>query len=161
MQRWTEMAAFTPVMRTHEGNRPRDNLQFDEDPEVLAHFARFTRLHHALLPLFQRLADEAVATGLPMQRPVFLHFPDDIGGYSEQRAYLLGPDLLIAPVIEAGRTDWEVRLPSGCEWVHLWSGQTYAGGQTVCVEAALGEPPVFWRAGCGDDVLFIGLALVR
>ena len=43
IMRWAEMAAFTPVMRTHEGNRPRDNLQIDQDPEVLAHFARMTR----------------------------------------------------------------------------------------------------------------------
>jgi len=33
--RWTEMAAFTPVTRTHEGNRPKDNLQIDGDPDVL------------------------------------------------------------------------------------------------------------------------------
>ena len=38
IMRWAEMAAFTPVMRTHEGNRPRDNLQIDQDPEVLGAF---------------------------------------------------------------------------------------------------------------------------
>ena len=43
LQRWAEMAAFTAVMRTHEGNRPAENLQIDQDPQVLAHFARMTR----------------------------------------------------------------------------------------------------------------------
>ncbi len=157
MQRWTEMAAFTPVMRTHEGNRPRDNLQFDEDALVLAHFARFTRLHAALLPLLKRLADEAVATGLPMQRPLFLHFPDDESLYGEQTTYLLGPDLLIAPVLEAGRNEWRVKLPPGCNWVHLWSGKTQQGGQTITIPAPIGQPPVFWREGSQDEALFRAL----
>ena len=55
--RWAEMAAFTPVMRTHEGNRPRDNLQIDQDPEVLAHFARMTRVYVHLVPYLKSLVD--------------------------------------------------------------------------------------------------------
>ena len=45
IMRWAEMGAFTPVMRTHEGNRPRDNLQIDQDPRgagaFRAHDAEF------------------------------------------------------------------------------------------------------------------------
>lgn len=161
LQRWTEMATFTPVMRTHEGNRPRDNLQLDEDAAVLAHFARFTRIHHELMPLFSRLADEALVHGLPMQRPVFLHFPSDPDAFTEQRAYLLGADLLIAPVLEAGRDDWDVRLPSGCDWVHLWSGESYKGGQNIRIGSPIGQPPVFWRATCADPALFERVAAMR
>lgn len=157
--RWTELAAFTPVMRTHEGNRPRDNLQLDGDAAVLAHFARLTRLHRGLLPLFQRLADDAVATGLPMQRPMFLHFPDDTATYSNQTQFLLGPDLLVAPVLAEDAAEWDVLLPTGCRWTHLWSGLTYDGGGTVRVAAPIGEPPVFWRAGCADAAMFAALGV--
>ena len=151
--RWTEMAAFTPVMRTHEGNRPRDNLQLDHDPTVLAHFARFSRIHQSLLQLFQTLADEAVTTGLPMQRPLFLHFPEDPTIREEQTAYLLGPNLLIAPVIEAGAVTRVIRLPAGCDWVHLWSGDLHAGGANATVSAPIGEPPVFARQGSSEQAL--------
>lgn len=156
--RWTEMAAFTPVMRTHEGNRPRDNLQVDQDPAVLAHFARFTRIHAALMPLWQRLADEAVVTGLPMQRPLFLHFADDPRCFTVQTAFLLGEDVLVAPVLEAGATECSVYLPNGCEWVHLWTGTISAGGQTVTVSAAIGAPPVFCKTGSADEALLRGIA---
>ena len=77
IMRWAEMGAFTPVMRTHEGNRPRDNLQIDQDPQVLAHFARMTRVYVHLVPYLKSLVAEASAQGLPVQRPLFLHFEHD------------------------------------------------------------------------------------
>ncbi len=156
--RWTEMAAFTPVMRTHEGNRPRDNLQLDEDPEILAHFARFTRIHAALMPLWRRLADEAVEQGLPMQRPLFLHFLNDPACFSIQTAYLLGADVLVVPVLQPSVTHQSCYLPRGCDWTHAWTGEVFKGGQTVDVSANHGAPPVFCRAGSPDGGL-IGNAI--
>ena len=67
--RWAEMAAFTAVMRSHEGNRPTENLQIDQDPQVLAHFARMTRIYRRLGPYLRALSEDAVQTGLPLQRP--------------------------------------------------------------------------------------------
>ncbi len=67
-----EMAAFTAVMRSHEGNRPRDNIQIDQDAEVLAHFARMTAIYVHLAPYLKTLSAEAAETGLPVQRPLFL-----------------------------------------------------------------------------------------
>ena len=151
LQRWAEMAAFTPVMRTHEGNRPANNLQFHQSREAMAHLARMVRIHTRLLPLFQVLADEAVARGLPMQRPLFLHFPDDARTYDIEDAYLLGADLLVAPVHEAGATEWTVYLPAGVDWVHLWTGDVHVGGWDVRVTAPIGAPPVFHRQGAAFD----------
>jgi alpha-glucosidase len=157
VMRWAEMAAFTPVMRTHEGNRPRENLQIDQDPELLAHFARMTRVYAHLAPYLKSLAADASSRGLPVQRPLFLHFEADARGYAIQDAYLYGPDLLVAPVWQAGATDWSTYLPEGTEWVHLWSGRPYAGGQDVTVPAPFGQPPVFHRAGSRFTDLFAGL----
>jgi sulfoquinovosidase len=157
IMRWAEMGAFTPVMRTHEGNRPRDNLQIDQDPEVLAHFARMTRVYVHLVPYLKSLVAEASSRGLPVQRPLFLHFEDDPRTYAVQDAYLYGPDLLVAPVWRAGKTEWSTYLPEGAEWVHAWSGRTFAGGQDATVAAPFGEPPVFYRAASGFAELFAGL----
>ncbi len=158
LQRWAEMAVFTAVMRTHEGNRPRDNLQIDEDAQVLAHFARMTRMHRHLAPYLRALSAEAAATGLPLQRPLFLHFEDDRDAYGEQTSYLLGTDLLIAPVIEAGADRRRAYLPAGARWQHLWSGKEWPGGAEALVEAPIGQPPVFVRAGSPHEALFAGLA---
>ena len=112
IMRWAEMGAFTPVMRTHEGNRPRDNLQIDQDPEVLAHFARMTRFYVHLAPYLKSLVAEASARGLPVQRPLFLHFEHDARTYAIQDAYLYGADLLVAPVWHAG-SDRVAHLSAG------------------------------------------------
>lgn len=158
--RWAEMSAFTAMIRTHEGNRPRQNVQYDEDPDVLAHFARMTRIYAHLAPCLRRLSREASETGLPIQRPLFLHFEDDPRTYTIQTAYLYGADLLVAPVLAAGRTDWTAYIPAGAEWVHVWSGARYRGGQDVTVAAPFGQPPLFYRAGSADAALFAGIALV-
>lgn len=152
--RWAEMAAFTPVMRSHEGNRPKENLQIDQDVEVLSHFARMTAIYVHLAPYLRELSQVAAATGLPVQRPLFLHHEDDRNTYAIQDAYLYGRDLLVAPVWQAAQVEREVYLPKGETWVHVWTGENYAGGQTVTVPAPLGHPPVFYRQGAARETLF-------
>ncbi|HUB44037.1 MAG TPA: alpha-glucosidase [Acetobacteraceae bacterium] len=154
LMRWTEMAAFTPVMRTHEGNRPRENLQIDQSPDVLAHFARFTRIWCHLAPYLCALSEEAATRGLPVQRPLFLHFPDDSNCYAMQDQYLYGPDLLVAPVQRPGVTEWSVHLPAGADWTHLWSGTTHRGGVRITPPAPIGQPPVFYRKDSNWAALF-------
>ncbi|NJO12935.1 MAG: hypothetical protein HC872_05110 [Gammaproteobacteria bacterium] len=154
MQRWAEMAAFTPVMRTHEGNRPRENLQIDTDAIVLAHFARMTRIYCSLAPYVRTLSAEAASRGTPVQRPLFLHFEADPQSYAVQDQYLYGPDLLVAPVHAAGATQWSVYLPAGATWTHWWTGMSYSGGERVQVPAPLGSPPVFTRAQSPFTALF-------
>jgi alpha-glucosidase len=157
IMRWTEMAAFTAVMRTHEGNRPTENLQIDQEPQVLAHFARMTRLYRGLKPYLRALSEEASRTGLPLQRPLFLHFEHDLAVYDEQTAYLLGRDLLVAPVIEAGVDRRGVRLPEGAAWLHLWSDRRFEGGQVIDIPAPIGQPAVFYRHGSAFTELFRAL----
>jgi alpha-glucosidase len=160
IQRWSEMAAFTAVMRSHEGNRPDANLQIDQDPATLAHFARMTRVYRRLAPYIRALSVEASQSGLPLQRPLFLHFENDPRAYDAQTVYLFGPDLLVAPVTAPGATTWRVYLPLGARWVHLWSHAGHDGGTCVEVAAPLGEPPVFYREGSTWAPLFDGLAEV-
>jgi alpha-glucosidase len=144
MQRWAEMAAFTPVMRTHEGNRPSDNLQYDRSPEALAHLARMTCIHAHLAPYLRAVVQDAVDHGLPAQRPMFLH-DDDPVTFTIQDQYLLGSDLLIAPVHRDGARVWRVYLPGIGAWRHVWTGEPLSGGAYVDVAAPIGQPPVFVR----------------
>ncbi|SFP60212.1 alpha-glucosidase [Sphingomonas rubra] len=158
LMRWSELSAFSPVMRSHEGNRPDENLQLDGDPVVLAHFARMTRVHAALAPYVKELCEEAAATGLPLQRPLMLDWEDDPACWGVETQFGYGRDLIVAPVIEADAERWSAYLPAGATWVHLWSGGRHEGGRTVEVAAPLGEPPVFWRDGSDHAALFAALA---
>ncbi|MEO7786542.1 MAG: alpha-glucosidase [Sphingomicrobium sp.] len=153
--RWIELGAFTPVMRSHEGNRPDNNLQIDSNPRLLDHFVRFSRLHAALAAYVRSLRDEASATGLPMQRPLFLIDPDP-ALFAVQDVFAYGADMIVAPIIEEGATRRSLVLPAG-EWRHLWSGERFAGGP-VDVAAPIGQPPVFTRVGSSFAPLFESLA---
>ena len=124
--RWIELGAFSPVMRSHEGNRPDDNLQIDSTPRLLDHFVRFSRLHAGLAPYVRHLRDEAAATGLPLQRPLFLLDPDP-ALFSVQDSFAYGADMIVAPVIEEGTERRALVLPAG-EWRHLWSGDRFGAG---------------------------------
>ncbi len=157
MMRWCELCAFSPVMRSHEGNRPEENLQLDGDPEVLAHFVRMSRIHAALAPYVAALCDEAEATGLPLQRPLFLDYEEDSGCWGVETQYAYGRDLVVAPVIEAHARVWPVYLPAGVRWVHLWTGAQSSGGAVVTVDSPLGAPPVFYREDSEHAALFAGI----
>ena len=154
MHRWIDLAAFAPVMRSHEGNRPADNLQIDSSAEILKHFARMSNVHARLAPYVRALSDEAVATGLPVQRPLFLHY-EDPAYYKIQDQYLYGADMVVAPVVEENTGAREVILPDG-DWLHLWSGDAYAKG-THQITAPYGQPPAFTRKDSVHAALFASI----
>lgn len=145
MLRWLEFACFTPIMRTHEGNRPDSNIQIYSDDEMIRDAARLTRMHTALLPYLRECVRENAEEGMPVMRPLFMAEPECAEAYKrELYSYMLGGDMVVCPVVEQGAFTRSVWLPAG-EWVHLWSGETFARGSHT-VGAPMGEPPVFYRA---------------
>ncbi|MFM5884624.1 MAG: alpha-glucosidase [Novosphingobium sp.] len=159
MMRWCELAAFAPVMRSHEGNRPDDNLQYDSTPQLLACFARWSRVHAHLAPYVRHLCDEARASGLPAQRPLFLHYPDEAALFAVQDQFLYGADLLVAPVIAAGAVSRDVVLPGTAPWQDCWTSELVPPGVHT-VAAPIGRPPVYYRPDSAFAALFAGLAEV-
>ena len=154
--RWAELAAFTSMMRSHEGNRPADNWQFDSDDETLAHLAGMSAFHATLAPYFASLERENAESGLPVMRPLFLHYEGDEEAWTIKDEYLLGEDLLVAPVMKEGAIDRLVHLPPGT-WTHLWSGRQYIADKNAASEriaAPLGQPPLFLREGSPWTALF-------
>ena len=142
--RWCEMNTFTPVLRGHEGLNPDLNAQFDASEAVLKHGAKMTQLHKALKPYIKDAVKENSEKGLAAIRPLFFHY-DEKEAFEEAYEFLLGRDILVAPVLKQGATERTVYLPKD-NWVHIWSKKEYKGGK-VTVSAPLGEPPVFVRKG--------------
>jgi alpha-glucosidase len=156
LMRWSEMGAFTPMMRTHEGNRPDDCFQYDDDQESLEHLARMTNIFVTLAPYTKSLVKMNSERGIPVQRPLFMHYENDEIAYDLKYQYLYGEDVLVAPVHQENQSEWEVYLPEDT-WVHLWSGREYQGGY-VTVEAPIGYPPVFYRKESKWKELFLKLS---
>jgi alpha-glucosidase len=141
--RWAEMAAFTPVMRTHEGNRPDDNFQFYNDRDAIEHLSKMTDVYTKLKKYIKDAVKENAERGIPVQRPLFLHYEEDKRVYDLKYQYLLGRDLMVAPVYEKNKKEWSLYLPED-NWIHFWNGKEYSGGE-IKVKAPLGQPPVFYR----------------
>ncbi len=155
--RWAEYAAFTQIMRSHEGNRPQSNVQFDSDDQILDIVGKMTRVYAALKPYHIALNEEYQKTGIPPMRMTQMHYPKERKALEQwPYQYLYGEDLLVAPVITKHRKTWAIRLPSD-DWVHLWNGKEYEGGTTVTVPAPWGEPPVFYKKGSTFKKVFEGL----
>ena len=150
--RWAEMNAFSLLMRGHEGLNPDLNAQFDASEEVLNHSAKMTQLHALLKPYLKEAVKLNAEKGVGVIRPLFFYY-DEERAYTEAYEYLLGRDILVAPVIRPKTATREVWLPKD-EWIHLETGKIYFGG-TVTVDAPVGQPPVFIRKHADSALLEI------
>jgi alpha-glucosidase len=148
LQRWAELAVFTSMMRTHEGNQPEANAQVYSDVNQWRHLRRMGVLFQALKDYRKGLYAEAQAKGYPVMRhPLMYH--QNLSCFQQENVYsfFYGPDVFVAPVLDPGQNQSSVILPPG-SWIHLWSGKTYAGGSAckdIRVASPVGQPPVFFR----------------
>ena len=150
-QRWTELGAFTPVMRTHDGADKVNNWRWDRDEETTSHFRKFTFVHCALMNDFMTLGAEAEQTGAPILRHMMLVFPDDTETWDISDQYMIGDSLLVAPVVEEGTTTRSVYFPMGT-WFNVWTGEPLQGAERTTVDAPIGSPPVYSRGEDRDDL---------
>ncbi len=153
--RWTEQAAFSPIMRTHEGNRPESNWQFNSDEETLSHFAKMTGIFTAMKEYHLSIADEYQHKGIPMMRHPYIHYENVEECHNLKYQYMYGPDLMVAPVYKKGQKKIKIFLP-GDKWINIWDDKEYYFGW-YNVSAPLGQPAVFYRKESKFSELFKGL----
>jgi alpha-D-xyloside xylohydrolase len=144
--RWLEFGAFSPIMRDQLGNRGYGAIYLWSNVRTETAFRFYAQLHQSLFPYLYAAARTAHLTGFPIMRHLFLAYPRDPKVYGLNDEYLLGPDLLVAPVITPGAITRQVYLPTGT-WVDYWTGAILAGGRTVSAPAPLNRIPVFVRGG--------------
>lgn len=147
--RWMEMNAFSAAFRNHEGNNPADGHQIYDDDETMDLFAKFSEVYAALGDYRRGLMQDASEKGYPVVRHPILHYEDDAEVVALDYEYMLGSEILIAPVLDEGAVVVDTYLPKG-KWVHLWSGevmgdQAHGGWHTI--DAPLGFPAVFYQQG--------------
>jgi alpha-glucosidase len=142
--RWVEESAYTPVMRSHgTWNSDRWPWAFGKDAE--AAMTKAIELRYRLVPYLYTCADKTTSTGAPMMRPLFFDFPNDARTFNLEDEWLVGPDLLAAPVITKGGHR-DVYLPAG-KWYDFNTNAAIAGGKTMPVDAPLDVIPAYVRAG--------------
>jgi alpha-D-xyloside xylohydrolase len=162
MVRWFQYGAFCPLFRLHGNREPRMATGWDMTggpnevwafgEEAYRIIAGVMAMRERLRPYLHEQLDRAASEGLPAMRPLFVDFPDDERSWTVDDQLMFGPDVLVAPVLEAGGRSREVYLPPGTRWTHAWSGRTYEGGTVVQEAAPLEEIPVYLRAGADVPV---------
>ncbi|MCI1859181.1 MAG: glycoside hydrolase family 31 protein [Sporolactobacillus sp.] len=147
LARWTQVGTFTPLFRNHSSifTRDQEPWAFDEPTETICR--NYIQLRYRLLPYLYDIMHEAEASGLPMIRPLFLHYQDDPKTYQINDEFLCGEQILVAPVVEQGARARLVYLPRGGRWVDYWTKKVYDGGQYIVRQAPLELCPLFIRAG--------------
>ncbi|MDZ4769427.1 MAG: glycoside hydrolase family 31 protein [Chloroflexota bacterium] len=147
--RWCQVGVFFPRFTIHSWNSDGTVNEPWMYPEVLPLIRDAIRLRYRLKPLLSALIHEAHETGHPIMRPLVYHYADDARARLESFDFMLGADLLIAPITEPDARERAVYLPTGAhgtQWVDVHSGTVYSGGATISAPAPLDRIPVFVRA---------------
>ena len=163
--RWFEWGAFCPVFRMHGERSPwyeREEefingvrqLTSGQDNEVWSFgeanyeiLKKYLFIRENLRPYIRECMAEASKNGSPVMRPMFYDFPEDSTCWEVEDQYMFGPDLIVAPVMEAGMTERKIYLPRGTRFTDAYTKQTYEGGQVITVPAPLDIIPVMVREG--------------
>ncbi|MEV6106995.1 glycoside hydrolase family 31 protein [Streptomyces sp. NPDC051940] len=145
--RWFQLGSYLPLFRTHCARHAGRREPWEFGAEVLEHARACLEERQRLLPYFATLAVLAERTGAPYARPLWWHEPRRRALRDCEDAFLLGDDLLVAPVLDEGARSRSVPLPKG-RWYDTRDGRAYDGPGRVTLAAPLGEVPVLARAGC-------------
>ena len=143
--RWTQLSAFTPVMRAHGvDNTITEPVYLNEPFRTRARNA--IKLRYRLLPYHYSLARRYAVTGRPMALPMDYFDPQNLVLQNRNDQYFWGRDVVVAPVIAPGVTSRSVQLPAG-DWINWWTESLTTGPAEISVSAPLQTLPLFVRAG--------------
>ena len=146
LTRWTWLGAFYPFMRNHSAKTSRRQEPWAFGEPWLGYIRQAIRFRYRLLPYLYTLAEEAARTGQPLMRPLFYHFPNDAAAAAIHDQFLLGSELLVAPVLQPGTEKRLVYLPAG-RWYDFWTGEMQAGPDWLVAEAPYDRIPLWQRDG--------------
>jgi alpha-D-xyloside xylohydrolase len=153
--RWFQFGAFCPLFRLHGFREPTMPFGLDQTggPNEVWSFGaqaydcltEMMFLRERLRPYIMAQMVAAHEAGMPPMRPLFVDFPADQRAWEVDDEFMLGPDLLVAPVAEYLARSRDVYLPAGSRWTDAWTGAATAGGAQLTVEAPLNRIPLFLR----------------
>src|SRR2546425_7607801 len=113
---------------------------------------KYLKLRYQLLPFLYTTLEAAHRTGVPLFRPLMLNYQDDSNTYNLDDQFMIGDDLLVAPIVKPDLTSRLVYLPRGV-WYDFWTNKKYDGDKIIRVDAPLETVPMFVR---GEAVIPMG-----
>ena len=158
--RWTQLGTFIPLFRNHSAiwTVPQEPYSLGEPYASICR--EFIKIRYRLIPYMYTLMKECADDGTPVMRPMVFEFPDDEKTHTMSDQFMLGPDMMIAPIYMPGADCRPVYFPRG-SWANLFNGNVISSlGESVLVGASLGQIPVFLREGAiipwGMEMSYVG-----
>ncbi|MBU2927763.1 TIM-barrel domain-containing protein [Winogradskyella psychrotolerans] len=144
--RWLQYGVFNPIFRPHaQEDVPSEPVFRNEKAKALAKEA--IELRYKLLPYNYNLVYENNQFGKPLMRPLFFEESDNPELFNYSKTYLWGNDILVSPVLEAGKKEQEVYFPKDNVWFDFYTDKKIEGGQTKTVQLKENSIPTYVRAG--------------
>lgn len=160
--RWFQYGAFCPVMRLHGCRKPinkplseigggrcasgADNEIWsfgEKNYEIMKHYIE---VRNKIKPYLRELMKQSSEEGSPIIRPLFYNFPKDEKVWGIQDQFMLGEDILVAPITAYEQRKRNVYLPAGVRWIEIGSGLEFEGGQIIEADAPIERIPVYVRS---------------
>lgn len=144
--RWIEASCFAPLFRNHSAKYTRRQEPWQFDKQTLEINRKYIQLRYHFLPYLYDLCYQESQNGLPILRPLVLHYSDDPKVAECNDEYLVGDAILVAPITEQGATIRPVYLPEGL-WINYWTNERIEGKTYILQDAPLDYCPIYIKAG--------------
>jgi alpha-D-xyloside xylohydrolase len=146
--RWTQFATFTPMMRSHGTDIPREIYQFGKrGDKIFDVLEKFINLRYHLLPYTYATAWNVTHSSGSIVRSLYAGFGQDKQGYENNTEFLFGKSFLVMPVTEKGIKSQSVYLPAGTQWYDFWTGEITDGGKSIDRATPIDILPLYVQAG--------------
>src|SRR5690606_4078710 len=157
--RWLQFATFTPMMRSHGADAPREIYQFGKKGEpVYDALEKYINLRYSLLPYIYSEAWQITSQQSSLMRALVMDFPNDEKVLDLNDQYMFGHSFLVTPVCKSMYTEdkkenfqkdrySKVYLPKGTDWFDYWTGERFAGGRTIDKKAPIDILLLYVKAG--------------
>jgi alpha-D-xyloside xylohydrolase len=165
--RWLEFGTFTPMMRSHGADAPREIYQFGKKGDkVYDAIEKYINIRYRFLPYIYSASWDVTANQSSMMRALVMDFPKDKNALDINDEYMFGKSLLVSPVTNAmyvkpavnGRDTIQVEdfstvksketyLPAGADWYDFWTGEKSSGGNKVTKQTPIDIIPLYVKAG--------------
>lgn len=159
--RWMQFGTFTPMMRFHGTNTPREIFQFGNEADGKGdfdHILKYIKMRYRMLPYLYSTAWQISKNHATFMTALPIAFSGDRACYDVDDQYMFGESFMVAPIVEDLMTSRDVYLPADTRWIDFWTGEMHEGGQTIRKQANMDVIPLFVKAGSilpwGPDVQY-------
>ncbi|WP_321332566.1 TIM-barrel domain-containing protein [uncultured Bacteroides sp.] len=146
--RWMQFGTFSPMMRSHGTDIPREIYQFGRKGDwAFDAQEKFINLRYSLLPYIYATAWNVTHHSGSFMRALAIDFAVDKKVYNIVDEYMFGKSFLVAPVTDKGAKSRSVYLPANTLWYNFWNNEKYDGGQSITCNAPIDVIPLYVKAG--------------